>query len=902
MYSRMLGGLLVLGLGFLPSGQTLEPGEIPGPLAIHDGRFVARGECSCFRMRETEGGAWPELGVCGSTARCLSPHKQSPVVWGRAARLGPCGVGADAPLIYSWSSLDSPWEATDQGLGRSSVYATNVLDGDLDSNGGGDTFAGGRWGVYRRAAGAGKWENVCERLSAFVDGLKVVPGRRTAWAVGGGTCGFIPLPAGGNDGGTTWQVGGALPPDSSLANSCQTFAFHASCLQSLCVRIPDAIGRASNGGLTRGLVLPDRETTFTGLAIDWGDSLHVWAGGGCRFWESFDGGQEWSRMHRVDGSVAPAVYRPAADAATAGVVYIDAGSDVWRYEHHSLFGNDAIILTLRLQDGIRLDTTLAQEIELALQAAREAVPAVRTIHAFPDYEPTQLLVQVDAPWDQAWARGELLTGNPAIDALGREFLLTDVERLALSGPARWWLLTFVQPLKVPLLARLYQDCEGVVTAQENGYAGDGNNIEAFKKNSTWHFAFSKGWGDCPAGCIFRLYWYVTVSADLSATLVAEWERDYSQPLIHLWNIPPRYPATVFRSLEDLLGSCHAPEWWVRRHAVEVVGRLFVHDSPWVGEDVPNLPLFQELKWGVRQQRSQLVALLLSCLDDPDEDVRASARVALNRAFGLSGGELALYFPLAVGNCWRFSGGMVSQVKDTLRLQGQLYYLFDALPQIGQAAAVCFRDNKLMLASGETTQVWLDFSAPTGHKWTVYVPGSDRGWTVTLESTSDTVTVPAGTFTNCYRFFFDFGCCDNSWAEWYAPGVGPVKRTLYGFAVLTSLLESAQVNGVDLPLPVPPPWRTEHPSEFLLLPPQPNPFCQATFVSYVLPGAEQVTLVIYDLLGRRVRTVEEGRRAGGWHRVAWDGRDDRGALLPSGQYLCVLTSRKHRQSQKVLLLR
>ncbi|MBC7185800.1 MAG: T9SS type A sorting domain-containing protein [Calditrichaeota bacterium] len=93
-----------------------------------------------------------------------------------------------------------------------------------------------------------------------------------------------------------------------------------------------------------------------------------------------------------------------------------------------------------------------------------------------------------------------------------------------------------------------------------------------------------------------------------------------------------------------------------------------------------------------------------------------------------------------------------------------------------------------------------------------------------------------------------------------------------------------------------------PGEFRLLPPQPNPFLGTALLSYYLPADEQVTLVVYDLLGRQVRTLVAGEKVAGAHRVAWDGKDDQGRLLPSGQYLCVLRSKAGSQAQKVVLLR
>jgi hypothetical protein len=66
---------------------------------------------------------------------------------------------------------------------------------------------------------------------------------------------------------------------------------------------------------------------------------------------------------------------------------------------------------------------------------------------------------------------------------------------------------------------------------------------------------------------------------------------------------------------------------------------------------------------------------------------------------------------------------------------------------------------------------------------------------------------------------------------------------------------------------------------------PNPFSQATTVRLGLPEAGRVTVRIYDVLGRRVRTLVDGQLEAGWHAVTWDGTSTRGEALPSGLYVC-----------------
>jgi len=72
-------------------------------------------------------------------------------------------------------------------------------------------------------------------------------------------------------------------------------------------------------------------------------------------------------------------------------------------------------------------------------------------------------------------------------------------------------------------------------------------------------------------------------------------------------------------------------------------------------------------------------------------------------------------------------------------------------------------------------------------------------------------------------------------------------------------------------------------EFKLFEPFPNPFNSVTRVRYLLKEAGNVELVIYDLLGKKVKELQRGFETSGYHVVLWDGRDDQGRKMSSGTY-------------------
>ena len=93
-----------------------------------------------------------------------------------------------------------------------------------------------------------------------------------------------------------------------------------------------------------------------------------------------------------------------------------------------------------------------------------------------------------------------------------------------------------------------------------------------------------------------------------------------------------------------------------------------------------------------------------------------------------------------------------------------------------------------------------------------------------------------------------------------------------------------------------------PKTFALRQNFPNPFNPETVIRYQLPAAAEAELAIYDLQGRRIRTLVSGRHNEGFYEAAWDGRDQRGAAAPSGLYLYRLRAGEQAQTRKMLLVK
>jgi hypothetical protein len=83
---------------------------------------------------------------------------------------------------------------------------------------------------------------------------------------------------------------------------------------------------------------------------------------------------------------------------------------------------------------------------------------------------------------------------------------------------------------------------------------------------------------------------------------------------------------------------------------------------------------------------------------------------------------------------------------------------------------------------------------------------------------------------------------------------------------------------------------------------PNPFNPSTTIKFFIPDNSNVTVKIYDMLGREVATLVNGQTLAGYHIVFWNGRDKYGSQAASGIYLYRLTAGNFMGTKKMILLK
>jgi hypothetical protein len=82
----------------------------------------------------------------------------------------------------------------------------------------------------------------------------------------------------------------------------------------------------------------------------------------------------------------------------------------------------------------------------------------------------------------------------------------------------------------------------------------------------------------------------------------------------------------------------------------------------------------------------------------------------------------------------------------------------------------------------------------------------------------------------------------------------------------------------------------------------NPFRDRTLIGFALPRASNVKLEVFDVAGKRVRTLVDGVRAAGYHQVAFALGAEGGRSLAAGVYLVRLSAGDERRKLTVIALR
>jgi hypothetical protein len=94
-----------------------------------------------------------------------------------------------------------------------------------------------------------------------------------------------------------------------------------------------------------------------------------------------------------------------------------------------------------------------------------------------------------------------------------------------------------------------------------------------------------------------------------------------------------------------------------------------------------------------------------------------------------------------------------------------------------------------------------------------------------------------------------------------------------------------------------------PTRFVLHQNIPNPFNPTTVIGYEVPaGGAEVSIVIYDVAGRRVQTLVNEYRGAGRYHAPWDGRNAQGSRVATGVYFYRMRAGSFVETRKMVLLK
>jgi len=127
-----------------------------------------------------------------------------------------------------------------------------------------------------------------------------------------------------------------------------------------------------------------------------------------------------------------------------------------------------------------------------------------------------------------------------------------------------------------------------------------------------------------------------------------------------------------------------------------------------------------------------------------------------------------------------------------------------------------------------------------------------------------------------------------------------KGRYYGVQAVKDEWESekAVVEWRGLPIGV----EENSPTEFSVSNAYPNPFNSGVSIDYNIPYKTNVELVVYDINGRKIKTLENYIKDGGSYSVKWNGKNDNNELVGNGVYLYQIKAGENVRSGKMSLVK
>ena len=93
-----------------------------------------------------------------------------------------------------------------------------------------------------------------------------------------------------------------------------------------------------------------------------------------------------------------------------------------------------------------------------------------------------------------------------------------------------------------------------------------------------------------------------------------------------------------------------------------------------------------------------------------------------------------------------------------------------------------------------------------------------------------------------------------------------------------------------------------PNVFALHQNYPNPFNPSTSIKYILPNDGIVNLAVYDMMGKKIKTLVNGLQTIGYKTIKWDATNEQDHPVSAGLYLYTIHADDFSYTRKMAILK
>ena len=136
----------------------------------------------------------------------------------------------------------------------------------------------------------------------------------------------------------------------------------------------------------------------------------------------------------------------------------------------------------------------------------------------------------------------------------------------------------------------------------------------------------------------------------------------------------------------------------------------------------------------------------------------------------------------------------------------------------------------------------------------------------------------------------------------AVGVYVFKMNFMGDALDTTYICVDDLKVTSIPTAIEDEFASLKPQTYELYQNYPNPFNPTTKIDFVLGETSEVNLTVYDITGKPLRTLLNGKLSPGQKTVSWDATDEAGHRVTSGVYFYTLKTPNWSQTKKMILIK